>query len=161
MDEDGRSEVTPEEQQVGAVCWRSTSSWLPEDARFGVPQRFHCAGEFPWCISMTHWRCQLIHLCDTTLLFLAVLREHPLFSPPEWNNSDSSPCKPDEKGNRDPGMPVFPHAAPRAALCTLFSQDLAVTLLLADTHSLLGRTSMPVFQVGKERALGAGSGSAQ
>lgn len=82
MDEDGRSEVTPEEQQAGAVCWRSTSSWLPEDARFGVPQRFHCAGEFPWCISMTHWRCQLIHLCDTTLLFLAVLREHPLFSPP-------------------------------------------------------------------------------
>lgn len=30
---------------------------------------------------MTHCRCQLIHLCHTTLLFLAVVQKHPLFSP--------------------------------------------------------------------------------
>lgn len=66
--------------------------WLPRDARFDVPQRFHCAGEFPWCISMTHWWCQLIHLCDTTLLFLTVAWKHPLFFPPRGTVLTAAPA---------------------------------------------------------------------
>lgn len=132
-------------------CVRSGRFWpgsgaprhpgCPRDAGFDVPQRFHCAGEFPWCISMTHCRCQLIHLCDTTVLFSPRCGNILFYCPPLCGTilTAAALANCTERGAEMQKCQFYTG-------CPLpFSQDFAVTLLLADTHLLLGLTSSACF----------------
>ncbi|XP_053810807.1 uncharacterized protein LOC128794695 [Vidua chalybeata] len=76
---------------------------------------------FHGAFSMTQCWCQLIHLCDTTLLFLTVARRHPLLFPSVWNNPTTAPLANQTKRGTEAQKSSFTQRCPsRCSLHAVF-----------------------------------------